>query len=140
MIEIGLILAGDSMRESVDQMGDTYVYPRANSLSCAYVHDVEDQVDDEYGHPVPSDYSRAVVGCIAAHALVKCGLTLEQIGGIFGETNEDTGVAELSAVLQEQGIARLTDDAVKLLEDAQNAQDRGETWGHAQRMAWSQFE
>lgn len=96
-----------ALEEAVAEKGEDFVYERVENghgfLTCQYVVG---------GAP----------SCIAAHALVRLGVPVGDLASLEGQT--PSGLADA-------GVIDADAEAIKVLDQAQSAQDAGETWGAA---------
>lgn len=125
-------LVVDTFTEIVQEKGEDYIYPAANTLySCSYLNGIEYDYNNEdepwVGTP---NLDNASPSCIIGQFLHKIGFTFAEIVGPEAEWNTETSVTSLFEYFQEIGRPiRIDSFLMHVLENAQNAQDQGATWG-----------
>lgn len=108
----------EAVKRLVEERGEDYTYDRAEigPASCLYVH--TDKTHYGVTEPVP--------GCIAGQVLHAAGITLHELA-------EQEGLRAGTAMhnLREAGRLTVQVGVYEMLNDMQEAQDDGETWGAA---------
>lgn len=115
-------------QEIVDEFGPDYVYVKPSSGLCQYVHE---------GQP----------SCLVGQILVRLGAQVDVLSVPENASIQDNGhglgvedlLEKLSPTWGTLGFT-LTENAIKVLVEIQNAQDTDNTWGRAleegRRVAW----
>ena len=113
-----------AMKAVVDEVGHDFVYSKTDSGSCQYMH----------GEEVP--------GCLIGQVLIKLGaqprVLFEAERTFMNHNGHGIGIEEFLGILAPTWGTlgyTLTEDAVRVLEEAQNAQDVYNTWGRALQVA-----
>lgn len=102
-------VALDAMSQCVAERGASYIYTPVHPGMCVYWH----------GGPTEGE-----PGCLVGMALFKLGVPAE----VLDECNT-FGITTLAEELAFNEIATITTPAIDMFRDAQNWQDKEESWG-----------
>lgn len=108
-ISVDTQVALDAMDRCVAERGASYIYTPEEPNMCVYWHG-----NPEEGEP----------GCLVGMALFKLGVPAE----LLYDCNS-LGITNLAEELAADGTATITTPAVDMFRDAQNWQDKEESWG-----------
>lgn len=110
--------------EAIRDKGSDFVYKRMPGMDCKYVH--EGQVWDPDVEEYVRDESVYEPGCIVGYVLHKAGIPLAAM-----QNSEGNNAEELLDRLERAGLLTVESEASEFLNNVQDLQDSGNSWGSA---------
>ncbi len=105
MREVTVTEVADVLDEAVRDMGEDYVYSPQGTI-CQYLHGTQP-------------------GCLVGHVLIRLGASAGMLALQEGSPADALNYADLGLSIPQ--------NAIQALQEAQSAQDEGQTWGQARK-------